>query len=68
MTHKKKKKHNSSYRASLFFVLVLYLRPLSNVPAFHQTIQSGVDSSWNVMAHGEARDGKWRGETDEWSR
>ena len=23
--------------------------------------ESGVDSSWNVMAHGDAREGKWRG-------
>ena len=29
-------------------------------------VKSLVESSWNVMAHGDAREGKWRGETGEW--
>ena len=28
---------------------------------FHNTRNMDIDSSWNVMAHADAREGKWRG-------
>ena len=37
------------------------LGPLLNRSGLRQKRSSAVDSSWNVMAHGDARDGKWRG-------
>jgi len=32
-----------------------------NVGLYHNNWSRTVESSWNVMAHGDAREGKWRG-------
>jgi hypothetical protein len=65
---------NSAFKglAGIHWLLAIHLRPL---PVEHRYIrgfslpyfilwswtQGLVESSWNVMAHGEAREGKWRG-------
>jgi len=43
--------------------VVWFILPHSNCTYFECPPHppSGIDSGWNVTAHGEARDGKWRG-------
>jgi len=51
--------HNlSQYTHCLILLIHFYKDSLVN--------SAVVDSSWNVMAHGDAREGNWR-ETGEWS-
>ena len=57
-------------RIRLDTILLSYLRPCkvrylcSEVTKdwpWHVTLRTKLESSWNVMAHGDAREGKWRG-------
>jgi len=58
-----------SHRTKSFSIVILdrklYLRRESYVTedpvSFIWISHINVDSSWNVMAHGDAREGKWRG-------
>jgi len=34
---------------------------MGRIPFRWPTVRNGVESSWNVMAHGDAREVKWRG-------
>jgi len=40
---------------------VRHLFPPENCAVYEIMLKSMVESSWNVMAHGDAREGKWRG-------